>query len=119
MLQGAVDVVMEALRQIEAFEEAVQAQEMASARGDRSGGADVMTAAQACARLRKLISQVCFTYNVMETLAHGVRQSCTARMHVHGRCRTHRRCEAHHREDVRHGVLRHARVYPYTCTRNT
>lgn len=56
VLQGAVDVVMEALRQIEAFEEAVQAQEMASARGDRSI-VEAMTAAQACAKLQKLISQ--------------------------------------------------------------
>lgn len=50
---------MEALRQIAAFEEAVQAQDMATARGDRSGDAGVMTARQACARLQKLITQAC------------------------------------------------------------
>ena len=60
VLQGAVEVVMEALRQIAAFEEAVQAQEMATARGDRSGdAAAAMTARQACARLQKLITQAC------------------------------------------------------------
>ena len=50
---------MEALRQIAAFEEAVQAQDMATARGDRSGDTGVMTARQACARLQKLITQAC------------------------------------------------------------
>lgn len=58
VLQGAVDVALEALRQIGAFEEAVQAQELSSARGDRSGSSDAMTAAQMCAKLRKLIDQV-------------------------------------------------------------
>lgn len=50
---------MEALRQIAAFEETVQAQEMATARGDRSGDAAAMTARQACVRLQKLITQAC------------------------------------------------------------
>lgn len=55
-----MDVALQALRQIEAFEQQVQDQEMAAARGDkRAGGAtQPMSAAQACAKLRKLINQV-------------------------------------------------------------
>ena len=59
VLQGAVDVALEALRQIEAFEAAVQQQAVAAARGDHGGA---MSAAQACARLRKLIDQVHLVY---------------------------------------------------------
>lgn len=61
VLQGAVDVALQALRQIEAFEQQVQEQEMATVRGERmrsTSGGGVMSAAQASAKLRRLIDQV-------------------------------------------------------------
>lgn len=59
VLQGAVDVALQALRQIEAFEQQVQEQEMATVRGERStSSGGVMSAAQASAKLRRLIDQV-------------------------------------------------------------
>jgi hypothetical protein len=73
---------MEALRQIAAFEEAVQAQDLATARGERSGDAGAMSARQACARLQKLITQAC-TRALRDTATNHMlhRIGCTLPVH--------------------------------------
>ena len=58
VLQGAVDVALSVLRDIEGFNEELRGHDLSLARGESPGGGEVATPAQAARRLRTLIKRL-------------------------------------------------------------